>query len=48
MGCKHDWNERGKRDPVFGTPIRTCKKCGRKEKLVVVNALTGARRWKIA
>ncbi len=46
MSCKHEWTEGGKRDPVFGTPIRTCKKCGRKQKLVTVNPLTGARRCK--
>jgi len=46
MTCKHEWTERSKRDPVFGTPVRTCKKCGRKQKLVEVNVWTKARRWK--
>jgi hypothetical protein len=45
MSCKHEWVENT--DPLFGTPIRRCKKCGRRQKLVIVDILKGTRRWRM-
>ena len=50
MKCEHEWKYT--EDPIYGTPKRTCKKCGRTEKLVGsidITQLSGEknRRWRL-
>ena len=44
---KHKWTHKMETNTITGfkTQIRICKECKRKEKLAVVNVITGARRW---